>query len=423
MVEKLTLNQDHLVTMEYAKRWTEKSQYSRLKDINTVLNDEWIKRIKEIEVLRTKINDREYRDFQKTLWIPLNKCDWKLWWQTFDYFKTYVDKIIQQEKTTKWARYYLWRLKESATWLWDDLTWNNINNWWPQQNQTDTVRIQRNEAEHMKKYETMSNTEYKKLFSWKESLQQWQLGDCYLVSWIHELARAQHFDTLMRTSIQYVKRDNWDLWYQIKIPLWEPSWRKILLKNSEIKVAKIRWNTGYKLLELAYAKNKLRKNDKKGNKYRPITTSELRKIEWWQTREVLQSFLGKKNIAFNDFWYRDGWAPMTKLGNKQKEDIKNYLKHYDPSIWNKFVWLNSLTWKSDRDSYIIWWKRVYRRHAYSLAWVNKNKKWELASIRVLNPWNAKWNWKNYLNFTVDEFFKAFHAMSCWKINTRNFLKS
>jgi hypothetical protein len=341
------------------------------------------------------------------IWVPYNKCDWKLWNESLDYFKNYINKLAKE-------RHLFTQTNNDLS----SLLWNfDI---WQYENFEDTLRIQNNGRQYLARHETISWAEYNKLFSGKENLQQWQLGDCYLVSWINELARAQHFDTLMRTSIQRKKRNNWELWYQIKIPLWEPSWRKILLKDSEISVAKIKWNTWYKLLELAYAKNKLRKNDRNGNRYYPITSSELKRISWWWTKEVLQSFLGKQNIWFNDFWYKNKKEPLSKLSWTQKNEIHNFLKNFNPKIWNKFVSLSSLSWSNDTESYIVWWKKIYRKHAYSLTWVKKYK-WEVVSIRVLNPRNAQWNWKNYLDFTLNEFYSAFSAMSCGKIRTQSFL--
>lgn len=426
MVEKLRSNQDVLTTSEYAKKWTEKSPYSKLNQINSILSDSKLKDIKEISALKTKISKGEYRDFQKSVWVPYNRCDGKLWKESLDCFINYTNKLIEEWNATHRTNSILWRLRDNVswfiddvTWRWDDLTWNNNSN-----NQTDTLNIQRNEAQYLASHETMSQSEYNRLFSWKDQLQQWQLGDCYLVSWINELARAQHFDTLMRTSIERMRWNNWVRWYQIKIPLWEPTWRKILLTDSEIKVAKIRGNTWYKLLELAYAKNKLRKNDKNGNKYYPITSSELKRIEWWWTAEVLQTFLGKNNIWFSDFWtnknYRDG-KTLSHSSQSAKNEIHNFLKNYDPKIWNKFVSLSSLKWSSDRNSYSIWWKTIYHSHAYSLTWVNKNKKWEITSITVLNPWNKWWKWKNYQDFTLNEFYKWFSAIACWKVKTKTFL--
>ena len=404
--EVLRKNNDTLITSEYSKDWTEKSPNSKLNTINSILNDKRIQNINKIKELKVKIKNREYRSLQKTVWVPFNRCDWKLWPESLSYLKNYIDKLTKENHISIQTNSYLHNLQ------------------WNLENFTDTLHIQNNEAQFLASHETMSQSEYYSLFLGKERLQQWQLGDCYLVSWINELARAQHFDTLIRTSIQRMKRDNWELWYQIKIPLWEPSGRKIYLKDSEIKVARIRWNKWYKLLELAYAKNKLRKNDKNWNRYAPITPSEIQKIEWWWTHEVLTTFLGKENIWFNDFWtmknYREG-KRLSTLPLKVKNEITNFLKHYDPRIWNKFVSLASLTGSSDKNSYNVWWKILYHRHAYSLSWVKKDSAWNLVSIRVLNPWNTKWAWKNYQDFTPSEFFNSFSAMSCGKIKTRTFL--
>lgn len=410
MVETYRNNTDSMSTSEYAKNWTETSPNSKLRDINNLLGNSKLQNINEVKNLKDKIKKREYRNFQKMVWVPHNRCDWKLWKESLDYLKNYINRLSEKHNISLETIDALSSIKEEM--------------WWSIVNYVDTLRIQRAEDAYLSNHETMNEQMYNKLFSWKERLQQWQLGDCYLVSGIFELANAQHFDTLMRTSVQRMKWDNWDLWYQIKIPLWEPSWRKILLKDSELKVAKIKGNDWYKLLELAYAKNKLRKNDKKWNTYAPITSSELGKIAWWWTHEVLQTFLGKNNIWFNDFWtmsnYRNG-RTLAQSPQTAKKEIRNFLKNFVPSIWNKFVSLASLPWSNDRKSYTVWWKTIYRKHAYSLTWVEKDSKWNIKSIKVLNPRNRKWEWTNYQNFTLDEFFQAFSSISCGKIKTSTFL--
>ncbi len=444
MIEVYRNNENSMSTPEFARNWTEKSPNSKLGEIKNIINkfltentpkkkDKTLKdrikdkvrdnfgkllnisntnsqNIKEIQTLKDKINRWEYRKFQIQIWLPYNKCDWKLWRESLSYLNNYLDKYIQQNNLIKETRLDLSNLKESV---------------WIIENSVDTVRIQKAEDRYLLQYETMNNWEYNRLFSWLENLQQWQLGDCYLVSWIYELARAQHFDTLMRTSIQRVRwKDGSGKWYQIKIPLWEPSWRKILIKDLELNNAKIIWKDGYKLLELAYAKNKLRKNDKQGNMYKPITPSELKKITWWWTHEVLTTFLWKNNIGFSDFWTMKNFLNNRTLSQSSpiaKNEIYKFLKNYNPSIGNKFVSLVSLPWSSDSKSYTVWWKKIYRRHAYSLTWVNKDSKWEIKSIRVLNPWNTQWVWENYQDFTLNEFFNSFSAMSCGKIKTKEFL--
>lgn len=378
----------------------------------------------------------------------------------WDKFEKFWEKEEQQSSKRKLSSYIPWKLdfkrqekkdKDDADVLLMQITWETTSKWnrrergSKQKITTDTLRnmprwkiddntlgfvqngmdrfnIQRREDEYLAQHEKMSEGEYNRLFSGKERLKQWQFWDCYLVSWINELARAQHFDTLMRTSIQRMKRSNWDIWYQIQIPLWEPSWRKILIKNSELSIAKIKWSDWYKLLELAYAKNR-RPNNRGWNKYSPITHEEFAKIKWWWPHEVLEKFLGKKNIWFSDFGTMknySSWKTLSQSSEGAKKEIYNFLKNYNPQIWNKFVSLASLHWSSDWKSYVIWWKTLYRKHAYSITWIKKEK-WEVKSITVLNPWNSWGAGKNYQDFTVDEFFQAFSAMWCWTINRQTFL--
>ena len=82
-------------------------------------------------------------------------------------------------------------LRNMPRWKIDDNTLGFV------QNGMDRFNIQRREDEYLAQHEKMSEGEYNRLFSGKEKLQQWQFWDCYLVSWINELANAQHFDTLM----------------------------------------------------------------------------------------------------------------------------------------------------------------------------------------------------------------------------------
>lgn len=393
---------DFMTTSESEKKRTETSKHSKLQEITELLDDSNLLNVFEAKMLREKLEEREYKLFQHYLGFPDNKCDWKLWKMTLDYLENYLDRLESKIWVKRDANLELWQL----------------------QNAIDTSNIQRNEARYRELYETMWQNEYNWLFSWLDRLQQWQLWDCYLVSWIIELAGTQHFDTLIRTSFQRMRRSNWDLWYQIKIPLWEPSWRKILIKDSELSVAKIRWNDWYKFLELAYAKHVLRKNDKEGNKYRPITSSELSKIEGWNTREVLETFLWHHNISFNTFWKKYGTLSLKQRHNiidPDKKELIWFLKNYNPNIWNKFVSLGSLCWGSGKEQYKVWWKTMYYNHAYALTWVTKDRKWDIEYIIVLNPWNTGWDWNGHQYFTVSEFFEAFGYVSCWTIKTRTFL--
>lgn len=96
-VENIKNRQDLLITSEYAKNRTEKSPNSKLKDILNILNNPKLQKVKEFKELKNKINNREYRTFQKIIWVPYNKCDWKLWKETFEYFSNYIDKLKKED--------------------------------------------------------------------------------------------------------------------------------------------------------------------------------------------------------------------------------------------------------------------------------------------------------------------------------------
>lgn len=116
MVETLRNNRDSMITSEVAKNWTEKSPNSKLKTINSILNDSKILNINEIKNLKNKIKNCEYRSLQKIVWVPYNKCDWKLWNESLNYFKNYINKIYQQYKISVDTQNSLWSLRNE---VWD----------------------------------------------------------------------------------------------------------------------------------------------------------------------------------------------------------------------------------------------------------------------------------------------------------------
>mgnify|MGYP003293605929 CR=1 FL=1 len=391
-----------LNTSKISKEWTESSPNSKLSTIKERLDSVRNKSADVIQ-LNNLLNSGDYRELQRIVWCPNSECDGKLWKNSLRYFWQYLDRILKQNSIISHTSNQLDEFKRDIREV---------------ANQIDTTHIQNNAEQYLAQNETMSYLLYDRLFSWKEKLWQWQLWDCYLVSWVHELARTQMFDELMRTSIQRMKWGNWDLGYQIMIPVWIPNWRKILIKDSEFSVAKIRGWDWYKLLELAYAKNKLRPNNHEWNIYKPMAPSELKGIEGGRTHEVLRTFLWKDKIGFNDFWTNSNYwnnKTLESSSPETKKQIVNFLKHYNPEIWNKFVSLASLPWDTDTSSYKVWWKTIYRKHAYSITWVTKDRYWNIKYITVLNPWNEKGEWESYQHFTLNEFFSWFSAFHSWKV--------
>ena len=400
---------NNLMTSEFQKEWTEKSPKSKLNSIKRIFNNRRLDNIPEAKAMKDKLLNREYREVQRLAWMKIKECDWKLGPNSLAHIGNYINKLKSSNRITSSTNSEIWNLMQDV---------------WEIQNMNDTIQIQHAEQQYLKIHGTMDDNEFKALFSWRERLQQWQFWDCYLVSAINELSRAQHFDTLMRTWFQRVMRtDDWSYWYQIKVPLWEPSWRKIFIKDEELRVAKIQWNDGYKFLELAYAKNKLRPNNKAWNKYAPITESEFAKIKWWWTKEVLETFLWKHNISFNTFWDDRREKPLSQISQAERNNILWFFKNYHPGIWNKFLSLSSI-YGSDTQWYQVWNNTIYHWHAYSVTKVNKDPEWNVLSINVLNPWNDptwKRQWRQKQTFTIDEFFQSFSYMSYWQIKTNTFL--
>lgn len=413
MVEKIESKQENkLITSEAAKEWTEHSPNSRLNKINSRLKSAQSNEGKE---LRNLLVNREYKQFQSKIWLTRNvDLDWKLWPNTFRYFRNYIKKFERENTAERKTNDKLQQLKQ------------NIEHPEQRDNIQDSIKISKSAKQYLSEHETLSEEDYNAIFSWKESLQQWQIWNCYLISWINELCRTQYFDTLMRTSISRVKfRDDWELWYRIKVPLWEPDGRDILIKDFELNTAKVKWNTGYQLLEIAYVKNR-RKNDSEWNKYYPVTEGEYEQTERWLVSEVLWTFLGNNNIGFSCIYpaSRAEWGTLNNLSEDRKNEIANILRNYNWYVWNRFVYFttpqNFALW--DRSNFRVWNHTLYNSHAYSLNYVRKDSYWNIVSVNVRNPWNNySQAWGANLDLTFYEFLNAFAYIWVWTIKTETFL--
>lgn len=409
---KFHSNEEELVTSESAKNWTETSWESKLTEINTVLDEN--EELNKIQELKSLIANREYKKFQREICMDINKCNWKLWQETLDFLSIFIE--TEKEKAKNWLNN---RVELDQLML--EVGTENM------QNLLDTSKITHSENIHLSRFQTLNDEEYNEIFSWKEEICQWQIEDCYLVSWINELTQTNYFDTLMKTSISREEFEDNSLWYCIKIPLWEPNGRKIYIKDSEISNAKIKWNIWYKLLEIAYAKNK-RPNNKAWNTYDPVTDRDFKNIEYGWTHEVLQTFLWYNNIWFNDFGTRyshDYWHTLSSLWRRTKEQIKNSLKNFEWTIWNKFVslWTTWVEWWSSVP-FTVWEHTLFHAHAYSVSSVELDANWELQYINIKNPRNNKSIiWWGTMKLTFDEFCKAFSFVWIWTIKVDSFLNT
>ena len=297
-----------------------------------------------------------------------------------------------------------------------------------EQSQDDEGQLQlhRRARKYLESHRGLSDEEYHKLFDGKKELQQWQLGDCYVVSGILELANTDYFDELMSSSIKSVTFRDGSYWYAVRMPLGEPHWRDILIKKSELALAKIKGGDWFKLLELAYIKNR-RPNNHDWNRYTPVSEWEFQKInQWGNTREVLQKFLWRNNISFNTYWDADMRANNQKLSvlsSTKIQEITNFLKNYNPQVGNKFVELDtprSDLW--DSACFNVWGNVVYYSHAYALDRVVKDSQGNIQSIKIKNPWNDPYKtWWVELSLNLSQFLNTFSYMEIWTIKADTFM--
>jgi len=418
MTERMSyrIESNHLATPESAKLRTEQSPKSKLNEINLSLNSA---KSNEAKKLKELINKREYREFQKTIWITRNiDLDWKLWPRTFESFNAYLQRIESTNTTIKKTNKNLSSLKEN--------TYKDYVHKPEYQQLSDSAKIHKNAKEYLYNHRSLSDEEYNRYFSGKEQLAQWQVWNCYMVSWVIELANTQYFDVLMKSSISRVRfRDDGLPWFNVRIPLWEPNGRDILIKDYELDTAKIKWSLGYKLLEIAYVKSR-RQNNEAWNRYYPVSEKEYQDITWWSVEDALETFLGKNNIWFSNFgtypiWEK--WRTLSEASQSQKTEIINYLKNFNWRVWNRFTSLAtapSPRW--DTESFNVWWKTFWKGHAYALDSVEKDWRWNITCINVKNPWNnSDKPWGSDLALSLNEFFHAFSYVWVWKIKVDTFL--
>lgn len=405
MLERIFKKND-MSTSKESIQWTETSVSSKLKDITEVLNDAEIQDIAIIWTLKSLLQKKEYKLFQHEIWM--NNPHGKLWYKSLDFVINYVNRI-KDIKSLKESEEF--NLKNVYNW---------IISWWKSWNENvdDSIALKDTSLEYREKYQSLGNYEYKRLFTGLENVQQTIWPDCYLVCAINQISRSQYFETLIKTSIRRAKRGNWDIWYRVRLPLWSTSGRDIFIKDSEIPKAKIQWGNWYKILEIAYTKYVTRAE--KDNKYSPITENDFKAIAWWKSDNAMKVLIGKENIEYTVFWWE---FALKRISSTQKDLLKENLKDYNPSIWNKYVSLSSLSYKEVNKEYDVWWKKLYRGHAYILAWVIKDASWEIKSIEVLNPFNKTWDGQNFLSFTFEEFLHAFRRVAIWRVKTQSFLKT
>lgn len=281
------------------------------------------------------------------------------------------------------------------------------------------------ESSYLSEFRKISDEKFSELFGGLDKIQQWNLGDCYLITAINVLARSKYFDTLTKTSLS-IKDDM----YEIIMPLGEPGGKKLQISNKELNLAKVWWAIGYKLLEVAFAKYILNQTTLDALDY-----AEMNKIKWGYSGCALQTLLWWKNlnsfqisaqknntIIFKPDVYNksiDKQKTLSNMNEKTKSNIINLLKTYNLSEWKWFLTANTIMWSSDRISYNIWKHTLYKSHAYAIIWTTKDASNNIRSVSLLNPRNKEWD-KWTFELTIQEFMSGFESIEANMLTT-NFL--
>ena len=410
MNERLWDNYEpNLNTSETAKEWTETSPNNKLADISNKLdNYNW----DDADELKELIAKREYKKFQSKIWITGNiDLDWKLWPKTFKYLCNYIKKHRRETHEIKQETKRIDRLKASIQ------AWELFN-------KSGDIKINKNAEKYISNSQALTDYEYQNLFKWWASIEQASSsGNCYFVAGLMEIANTQCFEKLMKASVRGVEFKDWTFWYCIRIPLWQPDGRDILINNDELRSARIVWSDGYKLLWIAYVKNR-RPNNTEWNEYTPVTDQEYEKAKWWWTKEVLETLLWYDNIGFNTFWDRSRTNPLSKMSEVQKSQLEWLLKNYDSDKWDKYISVSSI-WldakNPDSYTYTVWNNPtpIYHSHAYQFSSVDIDSNGDIAKVNLTNTYNDKYlltEWDGLVSLTFPEFLAAFSYISVWKVS-------
>ena len=248
------------------------------------------------------------------------------------------------------------------------------------------------ESTYLTTHRKLSDNDYISLFRGLIDVKQWFFWDCYLVATIKSLARCIYFDTLMKTSIQ--KNKDWS--FNLFLPLWSPDSTKIHISKEELALAQIKWNTGYKILEVWFIKHRILKR----NWYLSsvsiwkapdikLTQDSIQIWVWWVPTQAMSEFL----------WYNNVERTIIDNNINTKNTILEKLRQFNPKAWNQiFVSMKrpkNISYK--QKTYIAEGQKMYYHHAYSVYAIEKiwNK---IESITLENPWNNKkkiklsWMW-------------------------------
>lgn len=179
---------NYLKTAESAKEWTRHDSHSCLpiiqsRYINLISKHSSIGQFPEVKELKDLIRNGEYREFQRRIGCPVNKCDGRLWAESLKYFDVYVENFLKK----------------------------NFDEW--HQNN-----------EQVEQWHPITEQEFNKYFSW-ESFRQSNMWNCRLVAAVDSLVGLWQYKELIFNNVRRTENG-----FIFRMPL-----RTKEAQNSEVK--------------------------------------------------------------------------------------------------------------------------------------------------------------------------------------------
>ena len=287
-LSKLNLTTEDIKKIQYVLKWTKDVYNYRVEDIYFI-KSLTIEELKEIEKKSKKLGFRWFNNY--TLKALHNISE-----GVFNYcVENNINNAADINKVK--AMYSIWDRKSLKEYI------QRKNN-------------------YLEENKLLSDEKFEEYFWWKwkyskHEIYQWDIWLCYLYSWLQILKKMNGFDVLVQTNLKET-----DYWRMVRYPF--STWNWIKVNKDEIdKTVEIPWEDWkmhevyinsiwdyqwFKILEIAYIKNKLLNmkqwwkkikswTGKEDNPYDiEINSKNLTKVEWWKTIRSLKELLWEESI-------------------------------------------------------------------------------------------------------------------------------
>lgn len=274
---------------------------------------------------------------------------------------------------------------------------------------------------------SLSRQDFEKNFSIASEIQQWNTGNCYLIAALDAMRRSPHFEAIIRTSVK--RFDDW-VW-KVRVPLMDPNGKIITVQESELwkirnpnvwwtmfdeELGEIKdsrnflhglsWDTGFKILEIAFTKAKFWNND-------------MISAEWWHMVDVLDVFgwdyfKTKPIKAYEIVWNKVEYRWLSSLQGEQKAELLEIFEKFDPNIHIvTAAHIRNVEVTPEVGALIKkWW--LVKRHVYSIQWYDKAS----GIITLANPWHTS----QAITLSFDDFSAVFSSIGVARVDNRRIMQ-